>query len=75
MNKDTSSCGGSVAFSQQIEYGQKNSGSNINTSNNVPANHIGALDHQVDQPQYLLQEDLDSLPQQFLSSPQKNSSG
>ena len=39
--------------------------------NQVPANHIGALEHQVDQPQYLLPQDIDSLPQQFLGSPQK----
>ncbi|XP_047068881.1 calmodulin-binding transcription activator CBT [Lolium rigidum] len=71
MNKDTSSCGGSVAFSQQIEYGPKDSESNINIANNVPANHVGALDHQGDQPQYLLTQDLDSISQQFLNSSQK----
>ncbi|CAM0905908.1 unnamed protein product [Alopecurus aequalis] len=71
MNKDTNSCGGSVAFSQQIEYGQTNSGSNINTANIVPANHVGALEHQGDQRQYLLPQDLDSLPQQFLSSSER----
>uniref|UniRef100_A0ACD5V1C6 Uncharacterized protein n=1 Tax=Avena sativa TaxID=4498 RepID=A0ACD5V1C6_AVESA len=93
MNKDTSSYGGSVEFSQQIEYGPKDSESNINTINNailvpslnlmpeayptdyalnqIPANHVGALEHQGDQPQYLLTQDLDSLSQQFLSSSQK----
>jgi hypothetical protein len=39
--------------------------------NQAPANHVGALDHQGDQPQYLLTQDLDSISQQFLNSSQK----
>jgi hypothetical protein len=39
--------------------------------NQVPANNVGALEHQGGQPQYLLTPDLDSLSQQFLSSSQE----
>ena len=70
MKKDTA-CGASVAFSQQIKCGTKNSGNDTDSTNNVHANHAGALEHQVDQSQYPLTSDLDSQSQQFATSLRK----
>lgn len=70
MKKDTSS-GASVAFSQQIKRGLKDSGNNMDYANNVNANHAGALEHQLDQSQYPLTSDLDSQSQQFAISLRK----